>query len=253
MTEMLGQQNRLVNLTEHYLCNTVRMSLHIRVKKAIDYAGLKPARVAARLKVSRSTVSDWLSGKTDEIKGRNLLALAELTGVKIKWLQTGKGAMTEEEGTQIAESDHGAYSTSNGIELRRVPVISSEQAINLKDDPKGFTPSEDQEWQNCSSKVTSKQYGLTVSGDAMVSPVGRSLPSGSIAVIDPEREAVNGNIVAAHKNGHNTVLIKQLVIDGDNRYLKSFDTQYALIPMADDYVILGVVTERIHSDDMIAD
>lgn len=41
--------------------------------------------------IKAPSVSDWLSGKTKTIEGRNLLAAAKRLGVEAEWLATGRG------------------------------------------------------------------------------------------------------------------------------------------------------------------
>ena len=70
-------------------------SLAERITLAIKQAGVKPAHVAKAAKVSRTTVGDWMHGRTQQIRGATLLLAADFLGVNPAWLGTGKGPMKE--------------------------------------------------------------------------------------------------------------------------------------------------------------
>ena len=73
----------------------------------------------------------------------------------------------------------------------------------------------------------------------MTSPVGRSYPAGMIIFVDPEREAASGDRVVAKVNGDNEATFKQLVIDGERKYLKPLNPAYPVI--TDPFRVLGKV------------
>ncbi|MBB5411877.1 transcriptional regulator with XRE-family HTH domain [Paraburkholderia sp. HC6.4b] len=54
---------------------------------------IKPADLARACGIRPPSVSAWLSGKTKNIEGSNLLAAAELLHVNPWWLATGRGLM----------------------------------------------------------------------------------------------------------------------------------------------------------------
>lgn len=62
-----------------------------RVAYAIKASGLNAATAAKRIGVSRSTVSQWCSGSTKDIKNDYLFALEDVTGFSARWIATGQG------------------------------------------------------------------------------------------------------------------------------------------------------------------
>lgn len=63
-----------------------------RITKCLEEVGARPADLARATKCSRSTVSDWISGKTRELAGSNLVTAAAFLRVNSDWLSTGKGS-----------------------------------------------------------------------------------------------------------------------------------------------------------------
>jgi len=63
-----------------------------RITESLNEMGARPADLARAVRCSRSTVSDWISGKTKELAGSNLVAAAAYLQVSSDWLSTGKGS-----------------------------------------------------------------------------------------------------------------------------------------------------------------
>jgi transcriptional regulator with XRE-family HTH domain len=63
--------------------------LHDRLGKALRDSGLGVSEIAEQLGVGRETVGRWLNGRGVP-KRQSLLAWSSLTGVDLKWLETGE-------------------------------------------------------------------------------------------------------------------------------------------------------------------
>ena len=59
-----------------------------RIRKAIETSPLTVHDVADRLEVHRNTVSQWMHGRSAPSVS-DMAAIAELTGVDLRWLRTG--------------------------------------------------------------------------------------------------------------------------------------------------------------------
>lgn len=65
-----------------------------RVREAIDGCNKTQAEVARQMGVSRSAVWQWMH--TGQVDNYRLVELAEVTGVDVRWLMTGKGDRSSE-------------------------------------------------------------------------------------------------------------------------------------------------------------
>ena len=70
------------------------MNFTERLGLALKQSGHKKTDIGRALKVTRATVHNWFAGNIKEIKGYNLIALANFLKVSPTWLGTGEGAMT---------------------------------------------------------------------------------------------------------------------------------------------------------------
>lgn len=71
-------------------------TLRDRLELALDQAGATKADLARAVKVSRATVSDWLSGEIREIKAQKLIRAARFLRVRPEWLHGGEEPMRAE-------------------------------------------------------------------------------------------------------------------------------------------------------------
>lgn len=63
-----------------------------RILDAMEEAGFeRKVDLATACGVSKQTVGDWTSGRTENIRPEHLVKLADVLGVEIRWLATGQG------------------------------------------------------------------------------------------------------------------------------------------------------------------
>ncbi|HGM5299404.1 LexA family protein [Serratia marcescens] len=200
-----------------------------RINQRMQALGLRSTHLMDATGASKGTVSQWVNGGTAP-SAKFISKLAEVLGVSERWLT---------EGGLIEESKGNAYP---GPDLRRrVPLLSSVQAGSWKEIVEGNLQDVN-EWIETTAKVSPYSFSLRVSGDSMDGPPGQgvSIPNGSIVIVDPEVEALNGRIVVARVNGSNEATVKKLAIDGPNIYLMPLNPNFKPIPFDENCVIIGV-------------
>lgn len=81
-----------------------QMNLKDRLRMAMEGPPrVKQAALARACKVKPPSVNDWLSGKTKEIGGGNLLRASEFLNVNAVWLSTGRGAPYPNSGEEVVK------------------------------------------------------------------------------------------------------------------------------------------------------
>lgn len=81
-------------------------------------------------------------------------------------------------------------------------------------------------------------YALRVLGDSMAPEFW----DGCIIVVEPARNAPDRAYVTAEVGGE--VILRQLVTDGDRRWLKPLNAAYPVIELGPQSVVRGVVVQR---------
>lgn len=121
----------------------------------------------------------------------------------------------------------------------RVPLINYVQAGHWQEIMDSIEPID---WLETTSNVSSQAFALRVIGDSMTNPFGSpSIPEGFIVIVDPAIEAKSGSFVVAKLADSNEAVLKQLIIDGPNHYLKSLNPDYKPIFINQNCHICGVV------------
>lgn len=191
----------------------------LRVEKKMSQATL-----AEKVGVSTPNISRYESGKQNP-EFDKMKAIADALNVKMSDL------------VLIAEG----VNVKTGPDLYRVPLISWVQAGNLKEI---FINNDidNVEWIETTYRARRYTYALRVVGDSMEP----KFPEGSIIIVEPEEPAINKSFVIARQDG-NKATFKQLIDDGNDRYLKPINERYPIIPLSVDYEICGVV-KRMEMD-----
>lgn len=212
------------------LFRVLNMNTSDRINERMKQLNLVPSDLMQKTKASRGAISQW---RNDIAKpsGEKLLALAAALQVTPEWLLTGKGHPND-----IHENAEAAPRLK-GL----VPVINEVQAGHWTDIKTGFDE-EANEWIPTIHSNSRYTFALRVVGDSMLNPhEKRSLSEGMIVVVDPEKQAKHRSIVVARLENSEKATVKELVIDGDIRYLRPFNPQFPIIPITEGTMIIGTV------------
>lgn len=193
---------------------------------------IKGVELARAVGVKPPSVSDWLSGKSKNMEGPNLIRAAQFLKVNSKWLATGIGKATDEE-TKTEFSNV----SFNNLPFIKIPVLDFVQAglwgtvaydgIN----PKGET------YTTYQGPKPSEVFSLTVEGMSMAPEF---LPGDSI-VIDASLAPQPGSYVIA-QNGSYEATFKKYRVTGYDEYGRE---EFELIPLNPDYPVLSSREHKI--------
>jgi SOS-response transcriptional repressor LexA len=132
--------------------------------------------------------------------------------------------------------------TEDGPDLKgTVPLISWIQAGQWCDVIDNLHPGEG-ERIHTTYRVRKHTYALRVRGDSMEP----KFPDGAILIVEPEENPASGSFVIVRHNGGEATF-KQLMVDGETRYLKPLNPRYPIMEMKPDAVFCGVV-KRMEMD-----
>jgi|GEM_PF-1437181 len=169
-------------------------------------------------------------------KPRILTDIAQATGYKTEWLATGQGPSVD------GVTHHFKHRTS---------------ILDLVDLPTCLDPEKAQFFQPKQSLVlpieVAEGYLLVkVDGDSMTSPFGNecSFKDGTIIIVDPDREAKNGNFVIAQFDHVQPPIFKKYREDAGHKYLMPLNPLYTGIRVDNNphYKILAVVVAHLNID-----
>ena len=180
------------------------MDIAERIKKRRLQLDLTQTEVAEAALTSQAALQKIESGITKN--PRNLEKLAEALKTTPEFLRFGVGDM--DNATVVASA--GNY----------LPLISLVQA-GAWADIQEVSPL-DAELYPCPVKCSKQSFVVRVEGESMMP----DFKSGDLLYVDPEAQAENGSYVIARLDDENQATFKQLIIDGNKKYLKALNPDW---------------------------
>ena len=193
---------------------------------------IKGVDLARAVGVKPPSVSDWLSGKSKNMDGPNLIRAAQFLKVNSKWLATGIGKPNDDE----AKSNFSNVSISD-LPFRKIPVLDFVQAGLFNSvgydgiNPKGET------YTTYQGARPEEVFSLSVEGMSMAPEF---LPGDSI-VIDASLSPQPGSYVIAQNGSYEATFKKYRVIGYDEYGREEFE----LVPLNPDYPTLSSREHKI--------
>ena len=204
-----------------------------RLEYVLKTTGITQTELANRLGVKQQAISRVCRGQTKT--STFLLPMCDELGVDLTWLATGVG-------------EPFVQRKNPADQIRRIPEISWKLATGWDEIYSTVDSSELGEYWRITADLTDEQgFVLRVYGDGMEGSGSRNIPEGAIIIVQPQVESLfkSGDLVIAVLPGAEQAILKQLIIEGQNRYLRSFNPQYPMIPIDEDCKLVGIVKQSV--------
>lgn len=199
---------------------------------------IKTTQLAREIDVPQQTLQRIVAGLSPSPHRKTLVPLAEYFSVTVDQL-TGKTPLPEELATAAIPSAQASSS------VQQVPLLDCSDVEGfLKDHNPAFI----KERLATDGNVSSDAFALTMMDSSMEPYV----PQGAILILDPDRTPKDRGFVLAKFEGGQALVFRQLLIDGEHRYLKPMNPDLAAFPMrllCEEDRILGVLVELRHRYD----
>jgi SOS-response transcriptional repressor LexA len=180
------------------------MVISERIKKRRKKLGLTQAALAEMVGIAQQSLQSIESGKIE--KPRKIKELAEALQTTPEFLLFGVG-----------EIDNATVVASAGNYL---PLISMVQA-GVWTDIQEVAPL-DVELYPCPIKCSKRSFIVKVEGESMLP----DFRPGDLIYVDPDAQVENSSYVVARLDDENQATFKQLVIDGNKKYLKALNPDW---------------------------
>lgn len=217
-----------------------------RIRFVREQMGLSQEAFGKRLGVAKAAVSGWERDEVDTLRSDNLLGIQRISGFNATWIETGAG----DQKMGVRESEAVYKVSDDAMPVHQIPLISWVQAGSWSTVVDNFRPGEGMKMLWTTKKTGPHAFALRVRGDSMENPNGRpTYPQGSIIVVDPGKQAENGNAVVVKLENSDEATFKQLIIEGGEKMLKPLNPRYPIMRLNDDAVICGVVVQTVMDED----
>lgn len=136
-------------------------------------------------------------------------------------------------------------SETPGVYERELPLITFVQAGSWTEVEDPYSIGDFEKTVKVTKPHSPNSYALRIEGDSMQSDGPVSFPDGWIITIDPDKQPENGSFVVVRLEGDKKATFKQLVIDGDRKYLKPLNERYPVLEVNEEAVFCGVLKQLI--------
>jgi SOS-response transcriptional repressor LexA len=197
-------------------------------------------QLALRLNKAQSQMSHLIGVSPIKNIGDRIAAQVETAFAKpIGWLDKEHYNIEDNQAVYRTEQGHSA------ILCREIPVISWQEAKEWHQLADGYRPKNASQLIVTSADVGEFAFALGMHGDSMESPSGISFPAGVVIVADPDQVPIHGSFVVVSEHPHKEATLKQLVSDGNKKYLKPLNPDYPIAEYTVSTVIHGVVKQMV--------
>lgn len=219
------------------------MELKDRMRARMNELGLKAVDIHRMVGVSKTTVSFWLNG-TNEVGGKNLLALSKALQCSPEWLKLGIGAPGSDLATN--KENHAQFAVNSSPEWTEVvPVIKQHLSAGHGADGESSSDMFDGEEQVDASRL--HRHGIQPGHARIVKIKGDSmyptLWDGDTALADTYvPRLISGKIYAFYFDGD--LKVKRFTKRLDGTWLISSDNKED--PSLKDEVVSPAATQQLH-------
>lgn len=198
--------------------------ISIVLEKLMAIQGLTEAELARRTDVKQPVISRILNGDTENPRTATLESLANHFNISVSQL-LGEEPFPN----QILQKQNGYL----------VPLLSLDLIKDWLIQRENITEHHAVKWIPTDATLNEKAFAIQLKNRTMA-PM---LPNGSVLIFDPEVQANDGDYVVVETKNSETLLIKELVLDGSATYLRSPNPDIETIRVKNAYTILGVMMQ----------
>lgn len=189
---------------------------------------IKGVDLARAVGVKPPSVSDWLTGKSKNMDGPNLVRAAKFLKVNSTWLGTGVGKPTDKEKDEDSNFSNVSF---NDMQLRKIPVLDFVQAgIFNATNYDGIIPLS-YTYTDYNGSNPEAIFSVVVTGKSMEP----DFVAGDKLIIDAALSAKPGSFVIA-QNGNNEATFKKFRVTGYDEFGRE---EFELVPLNPDYPTLS--------------
>lgn len=147
----------------------------------------------------------------------------------------------ESEPHEIHDMSAGYYPVVPGLALaaKLYPLISWVQAGRWTEAPGPFAGEDAEEWLPCPARCGPRTFVLRVHGASMED----KFFAGDLIFVDPDAQPTDKSFVVVRLGDGNESTFKQLIIEGQRRYLRAYNQRWPepIIEIDDSTILCGVV------------
>ncbi len=208
-------------------------SLSTNLKTLMSLAQINASELARRTGIAQPIIHRLSTGQNVNPKLATIKPIAHYFMVSVSQL-IGEESLPNDQSFLRVSTEHRGWN--------RVPLISWKDAITWPENQPVYQNANDAIFISTDANVSKLAYSLVIQGRAM-EPL---FPEGTTIIVEPKRNPQDRDFVVVHLHGENEARLKQVLIDGHDRYLKSLNPDFEDIKVSrfnDADQFLGVMAQ----------
>jgi SOS-response transcriptional repressor LexA len=208
-------------------------SLNENLKTLMSVAKINASELARRTGIAQPIIHRISTGRNLNPKLATIRPIARYFMVNISQL-IGEEPLPSDQAFLKMSLEHRGWN--------RVPLISWKDAVSWPECLPKYQTATNSVYVSTDANVSKFAYSLTIHGSAM-EPV---FPKGTTIIVEPNREAQDRDFVLVHLRGRQEASLKQIIMDGNNQYLKSLNPELEnvkVVQVSREDHFLGVMTQ----------
>lgn len=181
---------------------------------------INPTALARETGIGQPVIYRIATGETDNPTLSTLHPIAKYFGISINQLI----------GDEPLDQLHSPK------KVTRIPIIDMAQASEWHQSSDAISPTG---YVVIDTEISSKGFAITLK-DSTMEP---NFPEGTILIIDPLLKAKNQDYVIAFHEAQSLATFKQLLLDGNDIYLKPLNPEFKTIKATETHVIMGTMIQ----------
>ncbi len=202
--------------------NSTKLEIGHVLGNLIKTHHISEAELARKIKVPRATINRLVSGRTPDPRASTLSSIAEYFSITVDQLL----------GKQLSVPDKLNVGPS-------IPILKWEEILSWEENISQRSLLGNEELITHDPSIEKGKFCLRVISDAMVP----QFQENSLLIIDPNKEATNGDFVIAYRIKNDEVLFRKLLLDGKFRLLKAVNELFPNVELQKNDKIIGVVIQ----------
>lgn len=186
---------------------------------------MNESQLARKTGIGQPVIHRMASGETENPKIKTLVPVAKFFGISISQL-IGEEPLPNKQ-------QPGSFLTSR--QWAGVPLLEWDEAVNWNELDKSKLARQ----ISVDVRISDDSFALRVR-DSSMKPL---FPEGTLIVVDPAAKPQNRDFVVVHLADQKWPVFKQLLVDGDDMYLKPLNPDFRLTHLDKPHKILGVVVQ----------
>lgn len=146
----------------------------------------------------------------------------------------------------IREAEGGSAADPSIINAKRIPLITWRDLSHWPNSEQRTRIFSESQKTIALPPASDKSFAITVSGNSMQTESGDSFPEGFLLIVEPTDNYSSGSYVIALPQG-GIGLFRQLVIEGDEKYLRPLNSNYQTQLLKEGTAIIGTVIKATWS------